>query len=118
MKASLKEKLKPVAMAAGFYGAIYAGIEAQHNHICPREDMHSHFSESHLSEQMIAEKQARAAEHEQWMKDSEARIIDNQQVFDDIDKITSEITHKLGVIQGILIAREQMGVDIVTGEPK
>ena len=118
MKASLKERFMPVAMAAGFYGAIYAGIEAQHNHICPREDMHSHFSESHMSKQMIADEQARVAEHEQWMKDSEARIIDNQKVFDDIDKITSEITHKLGVIQGILIAREQMGVDLVTGELK
>ena len=118
MKEGFKEKLMPVAMAAGFYGAIYAGVEAQHNHICPREDMHSQFSESHRSEQMIADEQARAAEHEQWMKEAEARRIENQEVFADINRLTSEITHKLGVIEGIFIAREQMGVDIVTGEPK
>ena len=118
MKASLKENLKPLAMAAGFYGLLYAGLEAQHNYECPRDDVHSNFSESHMSEEMIADAKKRDAEHAQWMLDAEKRKVDNQEVFADIDRITSEITHKLGVIQGILIAREQMGVDIVTGEPK
>ena len=97
----------PIALAAGIYGSMYAGLEALHNHQCPREDLHSQFSESHMSAQMIAEQRQRELDHIAWMENAEKRRIETQEIFDDIHRTMDEITFQIGVVHGILIAQDQ-----------
>ena len=96
----------PIALAAGIYGSMYVCLESLHNSDCPREDLHSQFSESHMSDQMIAEQKQRELDHIAWMENSEKRRVETQQIFDDIHRTMDEITFKIGVIHGILISSD------------
>lgn len=104
----MKQKIMPIAMAAGIYGSIYAGLETMHNVDCPREDLHSQFSDSHMSKEMILDQKARDAEHIAWMQNAEKSRLETQQIFDDINRTMDEITFQIGVIHGILITENKL----------
>ena len=104
----MKEKFMPIALAAGIYGSMYAGLETIHNLECPREDFHSNFSDSHMSKEMIADLNTKEKEHIAWLEDLEKRRLETQQIFDDINRTMDEITFQIGVIHGILIAQNKI----------